>query len=633
MTDRWGIDDAYEDVTRTRHETSAPTREALRAAMDEEDDDAPSRARAAVRVVRQGSRAALGPAELRLEDGRTIAFDRQLPRDVPDGYHELAPRVGAPFRLIIAPRSCRLPAPAWGWAVQLYACRSKESWGIGDLGDLARLAEWSAGDLGAGCLLVNPLHAAAPVVPQQPSPYYPTSRRFLNPLYLRIEDVPGAREAAVDIDPLAAAGRALLGNQTIDRDRVFMLKSQALELLWSRSGPQEELDGFAAEGGQPLQRFATYCALAERHGADWRAWPADYRRPESPAVDRFAAAAAWRVRFHQWLQWLLDRQLASVSRRLTVMQDLPIGVDPGGADAWAWQDVLARGVSVGAPPDEYNTLGQNWGLPPFVPHRLQAAGYQPFVETIRATLRNAGALRIDHAMGLFRLFWIPEGRGAAEGAYVRYPANDLLAIVALESRRAGAYVVGEDLGTVEDDARQKLATNGILSYRLLWFESDPPESWPERALAAVTTHDLPTIAGLWTGSDLESQRALDLRPNEASTRALRQRIARQIGLAEDAPIDRVIEETHRLLARAPSRLLIATLEDAVGAERRPNMPGTVDQWPNWSIPLPTMLDELERSPLARAVASALSERRRSQLAERRSAPRTRPPVGQPATGS
>jgi 4-alpha-glucanotransferase len=287
------------------------------------------------------------------------------------------------------------------------------------------------------------------------------------------------------------------------------------------------------------------------------------------------------------------------------MQDLPIGVDPDGADAWAWQDALATGASVGAPPDRYVRRGQDWGLPPFVPHRLRALAYQPFVETIRAALRHAGGLRIDHVMGLFRLFWIPAGAAPADGGYVRYPADDLLAIVALESHRAGAFVVGEDLGTVEVGVRERLADHGILSYRVMWFEDRPTAEYPELAMAAVTTHDLPTVAGLWTGADIFEQRALGLEPNEAALAATRKRLAAATGVGAEPTIDDVVAATHELLGAAPSLLVTATLDDALGVVERPNVPGTTSERPNWSLALPVPLEQLETTPLAARIARAL----------------------------
>jgi len=605
--DAWGIVPGYHDIGGDWHETPPETRAALVAAMG---GGTPQRA--AVQVARPGQALPIaGPAELALEDGTALTVRERLPPDLPLGYHRLQPLEGGePTRLIVPPEGCFLPRAlrAWGWAVQLYALRSDASWGIGDLADLRRLARWSRDGAGAGMLLVSPLHAVAPLLPQQPSPYFPSSRRFHNPLYLRVEEAPGAAEADLDLHALATAGRALNAARRIDRDAVYRLKREALELLWRRFRDDGAFARYRAEQGVGLEQFATFQALAERQGGGWHAWPEPLRRPDGAAVARFAREQAERVGFHAWLQWLLDQQLARAGAELPLLQDLPIGVDPDGADAWAWQDVLALDASVGAPPDFYNRQGQDWGLPPFVPHALRAAGYEPFIQSIRATLRHAGGLRIDHVMGLFRLFWIPRGMGPPRGTYVRYPSEELLAILALESQRAGAFVVGEDLGTVEEGVRERLAALAILSYRLLWFEADPPAAFPRQALAAITTHDLPTIAGLWSGADLRHLRAIGLEPNEEGLRAMRQRLATLAGLADDAPIAEVIARSHRLLAQAPSMLVSATLEDALAVEERPNMPGTSREWPNWSLALPRPLEQIEADPLVHAVAAALERR-------------------------
>jgi 4-alpha-glucanotransferase len=271
--------------------------------------------------------------------------------------------------------------------------------------------------------------------------------------------------------------------------------------------------------------------------------------------------------------------------------------------------VLATNTTVGVPPDKYNTKGQNWGMPPFVPHKLRAAGYEPFRQTIRANLRHARGLRIDHVMGLFRLFWIPGGADPSMGAFVRYQADELLAIVALESHRAKALIVGEDLGTVEADIQARLAAHRILSYRLLWFETQLPSQYPELALAAVTTHDLPTIAGLWSGADLRIQHELGLQPNAEGFREIRAQLQRMINLPEDAAVHEVIVRAYQLLAEAPSAIITATLEDALAVEERPNMPTTTTEWPNWSIALPTPLETLQRSPLAQAIGDNFRRRR------------------------
>jgi len=554
-----------------------------------------------------------GPAELVTEDGATLRLEagEHLPADLPLGYHRLTDLRSGDDRLVItSPGACVLPsAPTWGWAVQLHAARSRHSWGFGDLADLAELGSWSGSELGAGFMLVNPLHAPTPVLPQNPSPYYPSSRRFRNLLYLRIEHVPGADSLGPVVDELAEAGRRLTADRLIDRDAVFRLKTAALAELWPRFPGDGGFDRWADDQGPALETYATFCVLAEEHGRAWRAWPEGLRRPEGPGIAAFRDRHRGRVDFHRWVQWLIDLQLGHASDALAVVQDLAVGFDPDGADAWEWQDIVAQGMSVGAPPDEFNTRGQDWGLPPFDPWRLRDAGYRPFIETVQAALRHAGGLRLDHVMGLFRLFWIPVGRGPAEGTYVRYPARDLLDIVALESHRAGAWVVGEDLGTVEDEVRHELWQRNVLSYRLLWFEPDDPAGWPERSLGAVTTHDLPTVAGLWTGSDLEDQRRIGTDPNEGATAEMRARIARVAGVAEDAPVDEVVLGVHRALGRSPSLLLTASLDDALAAQERPNMPGTVDEWPNWSISLPATVEEIEADPRPRAVADLLGRDR------------------------
>ena len=369
-------------------------------------------------------------------------------------------------------------------------------------------------------------------------------------------------------------------------------------------GEGDQFAAFRREQGVSLERFATFCALAEQFGPDWRKWPDEYRRPENAAVARFAAEHAGAVDYHAWLQWLLDRQLAEAARAVPIFQDLPIGMDPGGADAWEWQDLLAKEMVIGAPPDAFNAEGQDWQLPPFAPARLRAAAYGPFIQTIRAALRHAGGLRIDHVMGLFRLWWIPNGQHPRKGWYVRYPADDLLGIVALESHRAGAVIVGEDLGTVEPGVRQRLALRRMLSCRLLWFEDRPPPEYPELAMASVTTHDLPTIAGLWSGADEAAQRSIGLTVGD-EIRRLRDHLRQMLAVAGDAPVAEVIEAAYRHLAQAPSRIITATLEDAQAIRERPNMPGTTDQWPNWSLALPQDIETMVEAELPRRIAEAL----------------------------
>ena len=496
-TDAWGIQTEYEDAAGNIQKVSKNALARIRAAMGPRPTAAPSWLDDRVAVIRQGeSRRVPTGATVVLEDGNRQQVTNRLPDDLPIGYHRLIPseESESSIRLIVTPGRCHLPEQLriWGWSAQLYATRSRESWGMGDLADLRRLAQW-AREVGARLLLINPLHATQPLVPQEASPYSPSSRRYLNPLYLRIEELPGVARLDQDLQRLASMGRALNEDRRIDRDRVFQLKQEALQRLWSYFEGDEDFEKFQRDGGPSLYHYAVHCCLAERHGSSWRQWPEGYRHPGSPEVERFASAEADRVRYHIWQQWLLDRQLKGAAQSVPLMQDLPIGFSPDGADAWVWQDLIAAGMTVGAPPDLFNATGQDWGLPPFIPDKIRGAGYEPFIQTIRSILRYAGGLRIDHVMGLFRLWWVPQGRPPKDGAYVRYSADELLAIIAIESERAQAIVVGEDLGTVEEGVRDIMAQQNVLSYRLLWFEETPPSEYPEKALAAVTTHDLPTL--------------------------------------------------------------------------------------------------------------------------------------------
>ena len=611
--DAWGIADGYHDFRGEWRQAPPATIGAVLAAMGAGDRPSPPGLGEGDRVwvVGEGDVVpAPGRWQLRVEGGGELAVEECLPPGLPSGYHELRREEdGHQVRLVMSPRTCFLPEAlrTWGWAVQLYAMRSTESWGMGDLADLRHLARWSSGQ-GAGMALVNPLHAPLPTGLQSASPYYPSSRCFRSPLYLRIEEVPGASSLGADLEELASAGRALNGDRRVDRDAVWRLKLDALERLWGGFNDDGDFASYCEEQGAALAGYATFSALTEVHGAPWSDWPAGLRHPDGDDVAAFAASQDDRIRFHQWLQWLVERQLAAAGAEIDVIQDLAVGVDPAGADAWLWQDCLALDVRVGAPPDEFNSKGQDWGLPPFDPWRLRNAAYEPFIQTVRAGLRHAGGIRVDHVMGLFRLFWIPEGAGPDEGTYVRYPWQELLDILALESHRAGAYVVGEDLGTVEAFMREELARRAVLSYRLLWFEPSPPREYPARSLAAVTTHDLPTIAGLWSGADVDEQERLDLAPNVESTEEIRRRLREWTGLDADAPVAEVVVAAHELLAEAPSAIVTATLDDALAVEQRPNMPGTIDERPNWSLALPRPLEEIEDDPGVAAVAQALHRR-------------------------
>jgi 4-alpha-glucanotransferase len=577
----WGVAPGYHDIEGRWVQANSETVSRVLSAMGAEGHPSPGGAV----VIRAGQAPSLDcPAEIVTEDGAVMSAQTALPPDLPIGYHTLR-RVGdgSETRLIVSPGRCHLPADlrAWGWAAQLYAVRSRRSWGIGDLADLRELGRWGA-CLAAQTLLVNPLDAPLPGLPQEPSPYHPSSRRFRNPLYIRVEEVPGAERLGEHLAPLARAARDLNRQRLIERDRVFPLKMQALEELFASFEDSAEFRCYRHTEGRGLTDHATFCALYEIQGSPWQSWPAELRHPDLPAVRRFREDQRCRVRFHEWLQWLLDRQLATAAREIGLVHDLPIGVRADGADAWAWQDVFPAGISVGAPPDPFNREGQDWAVPPFDPWRLRKAGYEPFIQTLRAAFRHGVGLRVDHVMGLFRLFWIPAGMGPAQGVYVRYPHRELLDILSLESRRAGAFVVGEDLGTVEDLVREEMVERQILSYFLMWFQDRPPAEYRPESLAALTTHDLPTLAGIWEGTD----------PDET----VRQRLLRHTGVSNGQPTEEVVAAAHRALASSPSRVLAATLEDALGVAERPNRPGTTVEWPNWSLALPLMLEDLRRDP-------------------------------------
>ena len=591
-------------------------------------------------------------------DGRWIGEATfLLPSDLPLGYHRVHLR-SADFQtstaLIVTPDWLGLPerlgaGRGWGLATQLYSVRSRQSWGVGDLTDLTDLAVWSASGHGADYLLVNPLHAATPTIPMEPSPYLPTSRRFFNPLYIRVEAIPEyadltkrGRVRRLRSDVQHRAGQL----DSIDRDSAWAAKREALKLLHRvprSAGRELAYAAFCEREGRALDDFATWCALAEKYGADWHCWPSFLQHPTGAGVGRFAEKYSDAIDFHRWLQWQLDEQLAAAQSQavragmaLGIMHDLAVGVHPNGADAWALQDALALGVTAGAPPDEFNQLGQDWSQPPWRPDRLEQQEYRPFRALIRAVLRHAGAIRIDHIIGLFRLWWIPNGAPPTEGTYVRYDHEAMIGIVALEAHRAGALVVGEDLGTVEPWVRDYLLLRGLLGTSILWFELDrdgnggplPAERWREYCLSSVTTHDLPPTAGYLAGDHVRLRESLGLltQPVEAELESDRAELQawmaelRRVGLLGDGEDDpeQIILALYRYLGRTPSRLLGVALTDAVGDRRTQNQPGTTDEYPNWRVPLTgpggrqVMLEDVFTDRRAATLAEAV----RAQIAPR-----------------
>ena len=540
-----------------------------------------------------------------------------------------------------------VPGPedrSWGFAVQLYSLRSRQSWGHGDLGDLADLAAWSASDLGAGFILINPLHAGEPLPPLSQSPYLPMSRRFTSPLYLRVEDIPEyAKLTAGDrvrIDSLAAPLRARNAtSELLDRDEVWRAKRAALQIIYRQPmTPQRsaDFDAYRAREGQPLDDWSLWCALAEIHGPDWRVWPEPLRAVGSAEVAAERARLAGQASFHAWLQWLSDSQLATAQdaaraagMRIGIIRDLAVGCHPGGADAWAWQDVLVAGVSVGAPPDEFNQRGQDWNQPPWHPQRLAGQDYAPLADLMRAALRHAGGLRVDHVMGLFRLWWVPPGMTPDQGTYVRYDHRAMVGVLAGQSVSARALAIGEDLGTVEPYIREYLADRGVLGTAMLWFERGPdgaplpPGKWRRNCLAMVGTHDVPPIAAFVTGEQVELRSRLGLltrsyrEESDESDAVVRawQEVLEAEGLLPPGGRPTPAEFTvacYAFLARTPALLIGVSLADAVGDRRPQNIPGTTDEYPNWRVPLcdgegrAVSLDDLADSRMVRAVARAVA---------------------------
>ncbi|ERF66496.1 4-alpha-glucanotransferase [Cutibacterium granulosum] len=595
-------------------------------------------------------------------DGRMIGEATfGIPGNLPLGYHELIVTIGthdadgseadggihatATSTIIVTPNRVGLPrrmgaSRVWGYAAQLYSVRSHHSWGLGDLTDLADLCTWSASQ-GAGYLLTNPLHAAEVAGRMEPSPYLPSSRLFVNPIYIRPEliaeyhdlnqydasIIESLRTTTLDDDPQAL----------LDRDRTWQAKSQALELIHRvdmSASRRMAFTAFRVARGRRLEDFATWCLLSELHGSDWHDWPAELHDPHGAAVARVRREHADRIDFHMWLQWIADQQLSTVQSSGTdagmpvgLICDLAVGVNGSGADAWMLNGLFAREMNVGAPPDPFNQAGQDWGQPPMRPDVLEQMAYAPLREMVSSALRHAGGVRIDHIMGLFRLWWVPRGLGPRHGAYVRYNHEAMVGVVALEAYRAGALVIGEDLGTVEPWVRDHLASRGILGTSIMWFETGPdgrpkqPQQWREHAMSSVTSHDLPPTSSYLRGDHVELRDRLGLLTESVDEERENARRERETWLAslrqqgvleadEDDP-EQVTLAMHTLLTRTPSKVINATLTDAVGDPRTQNLPGTEDEYPNWRVPLsgpdgePVYLEDLYSSDRAARMAKVL----------------------------
>jgi 4-alpha-glucanotransferase len=563
----------------------------------------------------------------------------------PDASFELRAPEGA---------ACHLPdgdARMWGIAVQLYQIRSERNWGIGDFADLVELAR-IAGAAGADFIGLNPLHALFLSNPWHCSPFSPSSRRFLNPLYIAVDRAPGFEEAGFEaglVDP-DALNNARSGD-LVDYDAVARLKLPVLRSLW-RQGPRDPaFDDFRAAGGTTLFRHALFEAIsahltAQGHGAGWTSWPEEWHDVDGPTVRDFAERNPEAIEFHLWLQWLADRQLRDAGTacreagmRIGLYLDFAVGEAPDGSGTWSDRELVVSGIHVGAPPDYFNEEGQNWGLSPLSPVVMAERRGAPFGDLVDDATRRAGALRIDHVMALWQLFLIPEGMPASSGTYVRYPLQDTLGALARASRERRTIIIGEDLGNVPDGFREVMAASNVLSYRILLFERTddgfiPPDRYPQKALVCLSTHDLPTFQGWWRGDDVvlrrrhgligETAAADQSRARERERHELLEDLVRLDLMTEDAARaarpdeagEDLVVAAHRLMARTPSLLFAARLEDLVGEREPVNLPSTTDQYPNWRRKLGISLEELPQTALFRNITAGIrAERARRESVE------------------
>ncbi|MGD0437500.1 MAG: 4-alpha-glucanotransferase [Bryobacteraceae bacterium] len=580
-----------------------------------------------------------------------------LPDDLPLGYHELSFTIrgepSARSRLIVCPD--RAYQPAWlqsgqaaGIAISLYGLRSQRNWGCGDITDLKAFVDWSAARAGASFIALNPLHAIPNRQPYNTSPYLPNSIYYRNPIYLDVEaleDFRSSPRAAALLRSQAVQKEleALRNSRFVEYERVYSLKLRFLKYLfrafldeWSQKTVRAgALGDFIEREGELLHRFAVHSALDEaihRRCPDiwaWQSWPEQYQDPSSAATQAFAKKHWRRVLFHKYVQWQLDLQLADAQKhatarglRIGLYHDLALATDRFGSDLWAHRDFYVSGCRVGAPPDAFSPKGQDWAFPPPNAERHYQDGYRLFSESIRKNCRHGGALRIDHVMRFFHLYWIPDGLDATEGTYVKDRFEDLFGILALESVRQKVVIIGEDLGTVPDEIREALRRYGILSYRLLYFEQNgngrfrAPEEYPRDALVSATTHDLPTLAGFWLGRDVEARRVAGLLPEDATYhKMLAERAAEkqklldlliELGLLPDwfprsaADVPELTGELHNavvgFLASTPSKLMLLNQEDLLKQADQQNLPGTTVEHPNWQRKMECTVEELWSSP-------------------------------------
>ncbi|MCD1126286.1 4-alpha-glucanotransferase [Jinshanibacter sp. LJY008] len=590
----------------------------------------------------------------------------KLPTDLPCGYHQLTLTQGSQqwsCRIIVTPERCYEPAPLhhhqklWGTCVQMYTLRSDRNWGIGDFGDVQQLLK-SIAKRGGTFVGLNPIHALYPANPEFCSPYSPSSRRWLNIIYIdinQVDDFQHSAEAQKWWQKAATQKKLaeLRKVEWVDYTGVMSLKLAALKLAYQqfitrpeRDKSQREFSEFVAHGGDDLRYHAIFDALSVHlvqsgHSWQWYQWPVAYQDSQNPEVSQFAQKHAFEVEFYLWLQWLAHHQLSAcyrLSRKLKMSiglyRDLAVGVAQESADAWKDRSLYCFNASVGAPPDILGPLGQNWALPPMSPHVMVERAYQPFIDLLRGNMTQCGALRIDHVMSLLRLWWIPQGESAKNGAYVHYPVDDLLAILALESQRHHCMVIGEDLGIVPKDIVSKLSTSGVYSYKILFFEQDdknqltPPENYLPQAMATATTHDMPTLKGYWQCGDLVLGKQLGLYPNPlALAQIYQERELTKQGIlnslhryncvpkslrktVKDMPMSPALNRgLLRYLALTESALVGIQLEDLLDMSEPVNIPGTYKEYPNWRRKLTDSLENMFADSSIRRLLSDLNSKR------------------------
>jgi 4-alpha-glucanotransferase len=643
--ERLGIQQQFWDNFGTPHVTTEATNRAIIAAIEAASGSCgpADKGESAVLVIGESEPfRAQADLEILTESGQSIPLTAgaTAPK-LPLGYHEM--RSGRRItRLIVAPDRAWQPARrSAGFGITLYGLRSERNWGCGDFRDLRDLIDWAAPVLGVDFIALNPLHAIHNRRPFNTSPYLPNSIFYRNFLYLDVEGIEGYQPAE---DPEEL--ERLRQSPTVEYEQIAALKHSALERIFKSNPPGRECLEWIEREGELLRLYATYCALDEYLHAQnpdlwiWPDWPEKYREPNGPAIATFARKNPRAILFHGWLQWLVDRQIAGVQEhaldagmRIGLYHDLALATDRCGSDLWAWRPFFITGCRVGSPPDGFSPNGQDWSFPPPNTVRHRADGYRLFIESIRKTMRHGGALRIDHVMRLFRLYWIPEGHSAKDGAYVRDRALDLVRVLALESVRNQCVIVGEDLGTVEDEVRETLAKFGILSYKLLYFERAfernalefrQPGEYPVRALTSTSTHDLATMAGYWTGEDIEARfraRTIDdsVRRTQLAERAQdKQHLLEALFTAglmpadygrDAASIPELTGELHfaisGFLASTPCVMWLINQEDLTKEINQQNLPGTTAEYPNWGRKMKWTIGELRSVKEARDCADMM----------------------------